>query len=403
MKKEKKFNPLKDFYWLVFLSVLAFILVFLAFAKEANPEWKKYQRDFKDYLEEIKGPESASAVDISIKQIWLPELNRVDRCTSCHLGYDQPDLIEAPDPFKAHPDISPHSLEQLGCTICHGGQGYALKKEDAHGEIEHWEEPLMGRNLARKYGIKNETALIQINCNICHRHDEDIAGMDMINRAKNLMTQKQKCQTCHIIDGKGGRLSADLTFVGDKPAERFDFSQISEKLLENERPLSMLSWHFEHFKNPETVVQGSQMPLMKYSEEEAMSLAMLMMSWKRANIPVMLLPTGQAAVVPEEGETEQGALSQFDWGKELFENKMCSECHTIGGGVEIGPDLIGVAEKRGLVWLKKMIQDPEEMERTDSTAQTLYKEYEELGMATEGLSDEEVAAIIVYIQSFDKN
>ena len=142
MSKKKGFNPLKDSFWLSFFSLLLFFLVIIAFYKEANPEWKQYQQEFEKYLEENISQESASALKLSVKQIWLPELNKVDRCISCHLGYDQPDLVRAPEPFTAHPDIEPHSMMKMGCTICHGGQGFALKKKDAHGEIEHWEEPL---------------------------------------------------------------------------------------------------------------------------------------------------------------------------------------------------------------------------------------------------------------------
>ncbi|MFQ5721885.1 MAG: hypothetical protein ACE5GI_05285, partial [Candidatus Aminicenantales bacterium] len=186
MKKENRFNPIKDFYWLSFFAFLLFILVIIAFYREGNPEWKHYQREFKNYLEENIGPEAASAVNFSIKQIWLPELNRVDRCISCHLGYDQPNLTQAPQPFTAHPDIEPHSMLKMGCTICHGGQGFALKKKDAHGEIEHWGEPLLGKKLAKKYGFSDDKALIQINCNICHRRNKDTPGMEMMNLAKKL-------------------------------------------------------------------------------------------------------------------------------------------------------------------------------------------------------------------------
>lgn len=404
MNKKKDFNPRKDFYWLSFFSFLLFVLVMIAFYKQANPEWKDYQQEFKKFLAENISSESASTFDFSVKQIWLPELNRVDRCISCHMGYDQPNLSEAPEPFTAHPDIEPHSVSEMGCTVCHGGQGFALKKKDAHGEIKHWEEPLMGRKLAQKYGFKDEDALIQINCNICHRRDESTPGMEMINLAKRLLTQNKKCQTCHIIDGRGGKISADLTFIGDKPAERFDFSQIEDKLIAGSRPLSILSWHFEHFMNPEAVVPDSKMPYVEYSEEEAWALSLLMMSWKDVNLPIMLVPEGKRVDVslPEE-KVERAGRSLVDWGKELFESKNCSECHTIGEGVEVGPDLKGITRIRDIEWLRKMILDPEKMEKTDTLAKRLYKEYEEVGMPTEELTEEEAEAILKYIESFNKN
>lgn len=405
MKKKKDFNPYLDFSALAIFSLLMSVLVLIAFYLQANPDWKKYQKEFQILLKENISPETASAFDFSVKQIWLPELNRVDRCVSCHLGYDNPILTEAPEPFKTHPNIEPHSVAKMGCTICHGGQGFALQKNDAHGEIEHWEKPLLGRMLAEKYGFKMENVLIQIKCNICHRGNEATQGTEMINLAKKLITQKRKCQTCHIINSKGGTLGPDLTFIGDKPAERFDFSNISTKLIENGRPLSMLSWHFEHFMNPKAVIPNSKMPLVNYSEEEAWSLAMLMMSWKNTILPIALIPKeNREDLSLEDIETgDREVFSVVEWGEKLFESKSCSGCHTIGGDAEDAPDLKGITKIRDIKWLRSMILFPEEMEQNDPIAIQLYQEYDEMGMVSDELSDEEAEAIIKYIDSFDPN
>ena len=55
---------------------------------------------------------------------------KVDRCTSCHLGIENPGFVDAPQPFTTHPDLdlyitsaSSHPMDRFGCTSCHAGRG----------------------------------------------------------------------------------------------------------------------------------------------------------------------------------------------------------------------------------------------------------------------------------------
>ena len=82
-----------------------------------------------------------------IHQVLLPGLQRVDRCTTCHLGVEDPTMKNAPEPFRYHAGLGPHIPSKFGCTICHGGQGLATDKENAHGKVAFWQNPLLPEGL----------------------------------------------------------------------------------------------------------------------------------------------------------------------------------------------------------------------------------------------------------------
>lgn len=85
-------------------------------------------------------------------------------------------------------------------------------------------------------------------------------------------------------------------------------------------------------------------------------------------------------------------------GKILFESK-CVVCHTLGKGKLIGPDLKDVTKRRKIVWIKKMIKDPESMLKSDATAKQLLKEHNNIPMINMNLKDSEVDAVIEYLKT----
>ena len=168
----------RQMFYLFNFLVLAFTV--WAGLVDNDREWKVYQKEFKrleveritdalakaapDAKEGLEGQlKAAKRQGYALKQAMAPALNRYDRCVTCHQGFDpltNPTLVNS---YKDHPYKAPevaahrqHNLVKFACTSCHMGQGLATTVADAHGEVPHWEEPML------------QGAYIQASCVRCH-------------------------------------------------------------------------------------------------------------------------------------------------------------------------------------------------------------------------------------------
>jgi mono/diheme cytochrome c family protein len=85
-------------------------------------------------------------------------------------------------------------------------------------------------------------------------------------------------------------------------------------------------------------------------------------------------------------------------GQTLFQNRGCIGCHSIGKGKRSGPDLAGVTQRRDLDWLRRWMKNPTPMFETDSIAKALLAQYNNTRMPNLRLKDDEVEALLQYIQ-----
>jgi protein SCO1 len=86
-------------------------------------------------------------------------------------------------------------------------------------------------------------------------------------------------------------------------------------------------------------------------------------------------------------------------GEYLFASR-CAACHTLGGGDDVGPDLQGVTEVRDRGWLSRFIKTPDRvLAEKDTTALALMAKYKDVPMPNLSLGDEDVAALIAYLES----
>ena len=118
--------PLHRFYgWFTALGLLVGSLVVVGYYRDEFRDWKDYQRRFqREELHRATTPEQralAENLPLQVRQILLPDLNRVDRCTTCHLAVEDPSYGGYPQPLAYHPQHSQHPFERFGCTVCHCG------------------------------------------------------------------------------------------------------------------------------------------------------------------------------------------------------------------------------------------------------------------------------------------
>jgi len=328
---------------LAVIGLLVVVSTILFARNDRTHEWRYYQAEFRDMVNERFGEAKVRTIPSGLQQIWVPALGTADRCITCHQAIAWQGFESAENPYRTHPaePLRAHPVATFGCTSCHGGQGWAVDQDPAHGPVEHWEQPVLGKYLGEAYSIADDkAALLQMNCNVCHRYDRETRGAEFINLAKRLVNDKG-CRACHVINGRGGTIGPDLTYVGDKAPEQYDYGRLSGQK-------TAFAWHVAHLKDPRALVQDTVMPNFHLSTKEAQALAMLILSWRKAPIPAAFV-AGVPRTDPqtaEEVETEQKMKTgPGAW----FVSTGCFVCHSISAlGVrspaQIGPDLSTAVE-----------------------------------------------------------
>lgn len=306
-------------------------------------DWRYYQAEFTRMVAERLGEDRATEVPKGLQQVWVAGLERADRCVTCHQATAWKGFEQAEHPYRTHPEgpLKTHPVAEFGCTSCHGGQGWAIDTYAAHGEVAHWEEPLLSRSLGESYTLAgNKNALMQMNCNTCHRYDRQTAGADAVNLAKRLVNEKG-CRACHVINGFGGTIGPDLTEVGEKAPEQYDFSRLSGQR-------TAFAWHVAHFKDPRALAEGTVMPNFNLTTEQAQALSMLVLSWRRHDVPARYL-AGAPRVDPRSAEELAAEEAMKTGPGQWFVSTGCFVCHSVAAlGVkspaQIGPDLSTAVE-----------------------------------------------------------
>lgn len=177
------------------------------------PPYKMFQYSF------IKYPGSPAPSVFGIRTV-VPCTGEAERCTTCHLGGDRLDLRgkKIALPFRAHgPGIANHDPTQLGCVICHGGEGRALDPTIAH--------------LAPAFSEKDprmKAPHVEASCAQCHVPGAKKGQERLLEGAK--LYAGLGCPVCHPLteNGTGG-----LDFGPDlRTAGRRSISQLKTSLID---------------------------------------------------------------------------------------------------------------------------------------------------------------------------
>ena len=291
------------------------------------------------------------------------EVPKVDRCTSCHLGINNPDFTDAPQPYTTHPNLelyitsaSKHPMDKFGCTSCHAGRGRGTsfvssthtpntpedkerwKEEYDWEKMHHWLQPML------------PTRYTQASCFKCHTNTSDLAGGEKLNFGLALV-DRAGCNGCHHNANWPSQAKAGP-----------DLRKINEKLDED--------WVAKWVKNPSHFRYNTRMPAIFQQDNQKSPETTAYNNAEIAGITEYLFKGKEK----DRGKHSNRYIGDAENGETLFNSIGCMGCHISESVPESapavnsyynltklqGPNLIGLGSKVTSEWLYEWLMNPQD-------------------------------------------
>lgn len=297
------------------------------------------------------------APTLRIQQVVLEDLQddyhfakvqKVDRCTTCHLGIDQKGFEDAPQPFKTHPNLelylgsnSPHPVEKFGCTTCHGGNGHSVSfKDSAHtpqneAQKKEWQKKYHWQELEKWDAKMLPANFTQSACAKCHHGVVEVPQATKLNKGRKL-AEVNGCFNCHKINGfeNSWKVGPDLQRVASK---------LDAEWIEN--------W----VEDPKSFRPATQMPQVFHLSNTSSPEDREKNKAAIKSIAAYLIKNSEPVEL-----TAPTVAGNAENGEKLVKELGCIGCHSAAGIAinDRGPELSGLGSKVTPEWLYTWLKDP---------------------------------------------
>ena len=312
------------------------------------------------------------------EDMYFAKTMRVDRCITCHQAIDKKGFEDAPEPFRTHPHLdlflgsnSPHPIDKIGCTICHGGVGQALDFTTcAHVPNDEAEAKLWKKkyNWHEPEGVEVPMLPLKYtegSCLKCHGTQEYVNFAPELNRGRELMVTRG-CVGCHKVINLEGLTKAGPSLLRVKGKLKKEFVEKWVWSPKSFNPEARMPSFFQQSNN-------SDQDSMAKTKAELVSI-----------VDYLYAHSGDYA--PKEAPGP-GSVSA---GKKLFKDVGCLACHGIDDvtshHADFAPDLSAVGSKLSPSFIYTWVRNP--------------KHYDpETRMPSLRLSNQEASDITAYLMS----
>ena len=291
-----------------------------------------------------------------VDDVNFAKVQKMDRCTTCHLAIDAKGYEKYPQPFTTHPNLgvylgsdSPHPLSKIGCTVCHLGKGGATsfvgavhyprdEKQRAKWEEEFgWEEP-------HEWDYPMLPAhMTESSCVQCHRGEVYVPNAPKLTLAYATY-ERAGCYACHKSKGfenirKPGPI---LTKIHAKLQPEWVKTWIRDPRAVKDVTWMPKLWYNSNNSSPADAVRNEV-------EINAVVAYLFANSQEDYQFPVASPPKGDAAS-----------------GEKIVRSVGCLGCHILDekdrteAGVRrtFGQPLKSIGSKTTYLWLYNWVKDP---------------------------------------------